>query len=347
LNVGPSVAGLFVIFSLVLFFVAMRNFSLLLLASAQLALAATIDVTVGGTGILAFNPSSVNANVGDVIRFTFHQKNHTVTQSSLATPCSPLASGFDSGFMPVADTQTNNFPVAELTVKQTTPIWAYCRQSTHCQSGMVFAVNPGNNFAAFQAAATGGASPSVSVSSAAAPTATTVPSSTDHRVVVGGTGVIAFNPPNITAQVGDTITFEFHQKNHTVTASSFAAPCVDLFTSSGTPGFDSGFMPVADGATTFPTYVVQVNTTNPIWAFCKQTGHCGQGMVFAANTVESSSKNFAAFQALAVQLNGTSSSANTTSTSPYSSPSSAAWRPAAGSSSIAVVMIFSAAVLLL
>jgi plastocyanin len=106
---------------------------------------------------------------------------------------------------------------------------------------MVFAVNPGDKFAAFQAAATGSASPSsVSSTSAATPTATTVPSSTDHRVVVGGTGVLAFNPPNITAQVGDTITFEFHQKNHTVTASSFAAPCLDLFTSSGTAGFDSG-----------------------------------------------------------------------------------------------------------
>jgi len=329
----------------------MRHFALgsvLLLASAQIALAATIEVTVGGTGILAFTPSSVNANVGDVIQFTFQQKNHTVTQSTLATPCSPLAGGFDSGFMPVASTQTSNFPVAQLTVKDTNPVWAYCRQSTHCQSGMVFAVNPGNNFAAFKAAATGSASPSVSVSSAAAVPTTTVPSSADHRIIVGGTGVIAFNPPNITAQVGDTITFEFHQKNHTVTGSSFAAPCVDLFTSSGTLSFDSGFMPVADGATTFPTYVVQVNNTNPIWAFCRQTGHCGDGMVFAANAVESSSKNFAAFQALAQQLNGTSSSSNSSSTSPYASPSSsAAWRPAVGSSLIAVVLVLSAAILLL
>jgi len=330
----------------------MRHFALgsfFLLASAQIALAATIQVTVGGTGVLAFNPSSVNANVGDVIQFNFQQKNHTVTQSTLTTPCSPLTGGFDSGFMPVASTQTSNFPVAQLTVKDANPIWAYCRQSTHCQSGMVFAVNPGNNFAAFKAAATGSASPSVSASSAAAPSpsATTVPSSTDHRVIVGGTGVIAFNPPNITTQVGDTITFEFQQKNHTVTASSFAAPCVDLFTSSGTPSFDSGFMPVAVGATIFPTYVVQVNNSNPIWAFCRQTGHCGDGMVFAANTVESSPKNFAAFQALAKQLNGTSSSSNSSSTSPYASPSSAAWRPAVGSSSITVVLVLSAAVLLL
>lgn len=320
--------------------------SIFLLASAQLALSANIDVVVGGIGVLKFNPPSVNANVGDVVRFIFQQKNHTVTQSSLDNPCSPLAGGFDSGFMPVPDTQTTNFPTAQLTVQKTTPIWAYCRQSTHCRSGMVFAVNPGNQLAAFQAAATGGtAPPSASSASAAAPTSTGVPSSTDHKVIVGGTGVLAFNPPNITAQVGDTITFEFHQKNHTVTASSFAAPCRDLFSTSGQAGFDSGFMAVADGATTFPTYTVQVNNTTPIWAFCRQANHCGQGMVFAANTVESGSKNFAAFEALAKQLNGTSGSSS--STSPYSSPASGAWRPAVGSSSMAVVLVLSAATLLL
>jgi len=155
-------------------------------------------------------------------------------------------------------------------------------------------------------------------------------------------GVLAFNPPNITAQAGDTITFEFHQKNHTVTASSFDAPCRDLQSSTGTNGFDSGFIPVADGATTFPTYVVQVNDTKPIWAFCRQGTHCGQGMVFAVNTVESGPKNFAAFQALAKQLNGTTSS----TTSPYGTPSGASWR-AVGSSSIAAAVALSVVVLLL
>jgi len=323
--------------------------SIFLLASTRSTLSATIDVTVGGTGILKFDPPSVTANTGDIVRFNFKQKNHTVTQSSLADPCSPLAGGFDSGYMPVPAAQTSNFPIAELTVKDTTPIWAYCRQSTHCKSGMVFAVNPGDKLAAFQAAATGGATPSsVSSTSSAAPTSSSVPTSNDHRVIVGGTGVLAFSPPNITAQVGDTITFEFHQKNHTVTASSFAAPCRDLFSTSGKLGFDSGFMPVADGTTTFPTFTVQVNDTQPIWAFCRQANHCGAGMVFAANTVESSSKNFDAFQALSKQLNGTSSSGSgSSSTSPYSSPSSAAWRPAFGSSSIVVIPVVLAAILLL
>jgi len=322
--------------------------SILLLASAQLALAATLEVTVGGTGILAYNPPFVNASVGDVVTFTFHQKNHTVTQSSFDSPCSPLANGFDSGFMPVGADQTTDFPVAQLTVGQTTPIWVYCRQTGHCQSGMVFAINPGEKLAAFKAAATAGApSPSLtstSTSTSAPSPSATIPISTDHRITVGGPGgVIAFSPANITAQVGDTITFVFQQKNHTATASSFGAPCVDLLSSTAQAGFDSGFMPVAADATTFPTYTVQVNNTTPIWAFCRQTGHCGQGMVFAANAVESSSKSFEAFQALAQQLNGTST---TSSSSPYPSTSSA-WKPVVGFSSMAVVLVLSAAAFLL
>jgi plastocyanin len=261
--------------------------------------------------------------VGDIVRFIFQQKNHTVTQSSFDNPCQPISNGFDTNFVPVPDSQTNDFPVAELQVSRTTPVWAYCRQGNHCTQGMVFAINPGDKFAEFLAKATGAASPAATTSAAvtiqpvptsastgASPTST----SRDHKVVVGGPGVLVFNPANITAQPGDTITFEFHQKNHTVTASSFDAPCRDLASSTGQIGFDSAFQPVTDGAATFPTYTVQVNDTKPIWAFCKQGNHCGQGMVFAANAVESGPKNFAAFQSLAKQLNGTGSS---TQTPPY------------------------------
>lgn len=152
---------------------------------------------------------------------------------------------------------------------------------------MVFAVNPGNQFAAFQAAAEGNTTATASTSAAtgavtvtatvtvnnggqtltttygsypgsAQPTSST---SQDHKIVVGGNGIIAFNPPNITAQPGDTITFQFEQKNHTVTQSNFAQPCRQLAQTSttGQIGFNSGFMPVAANATDFPTFTVQVN----------------------------------------------------------------------------------------
>jgi plastocyanin len=180
---------------------------------------------------------------------------------------------------------------------------------------MVFAVNPGDQFEAFKAAATGGVPAGSSTVSGqptgSYPSATpTTSSSTDHRIIVGGPGKLAFEPSNIAAQAGDTVTFEFRQKNHTVTASTFAAPCraLSLTSTTGEIGFDSGFMAVADGATSFPTYTIQVNDTKPIWSYCRQGNHCGQGMVFSVNAVENGPQNFAAFQAQAMQLNGTGQS---------------------------------------
>jgi plastocyanin len=300
-------------------------------------------IIVGGPGILQFNPNQVNAAVGDTVTFSFKQKNHTATQSTLQNPCQALAGGFDSGFIPVDDANTNGpFPAAQFTVQDTNPVWVYCRQANHCQQGMVFAINPGNNFAAFQAAATGGAassatpsatSPSivtvtatvtVSDGSAVATTygsypgsaAPTSGASTTHQVVVGGTGKLYYDPSNITAQVGDVIQFQFQQKNHTVTQSTFSTPCRSLTSTStsGQIGFDSGFVPVADGVTTFPTWSFTVNDTAPIWAYCKQGNHCGAGMVFSVNSVESGPNNFATFEANAKEQNGTTSATSSAAT---------------------------------
>ncbi|KIK95730.1 hypothetical protein PAXRUDRAFT_826712 [Paxillus rubicundulus Ve08.2h10] len=297
---------------------------------SSLAHAAQLNVVVGG-GSLKFDPEFVTANPGDTVIFTFKQANHTATQSTLANPCSMVPGGFDSGYMPVAASNTNGpFPAAEFTVQDTNPVWVYCKQANHCQQGMVFAINPGSQFAAFQAAATGGstttsfpvttetsqpatgpASITTTVSGSATPSSIV---STDHKVVVGGSS-LTFTPSNISAQVGDTVTFQFMQKNHTATQSTFANPCRDLTSTStsGQVGFDSGYIPVSAGATTTPVYTIQINDTSPVWVYCKQTGHCGQGMVFSVNAVESSADNYAAFRARAMQLNGTGTS---TSASP-------------------------------
>lgn len=42
-------------------------------------------------------------------------------------------------------------------------------------------------------------------------------SPTNHIITVGGPGKLFYSPSNITANVGDTVTFNFQQKNHTVT----------------------------------------------------------------------------------------------------------------------------------
>jgi plastocyanin len=161
--------------------------------------------------------------------------------------------------MPVDASNTNGpFPAAVFNVQDTNPVWVYCKQANHCQQGMVFAINPGSQFAAFQAAAMGGSTATSSpAATATAPTSTPTGSSTvtsavgsasptstmatDHKVVVGGS-TLTFTPANITAQVGDTVTFQFMQKNHTATQSTFADPCRALTSTStsGQIGFDSG-----------------------------------------------------------------------------------------------------------
>lgn len=135
------------------------------------------------------------------------------------------------------------------------------------------------------------------------------------KVVVGGPGKLAFDPPRVSAQPRDTIVFEFREKNHTITQSLFADPCRRANINNEL-GFDSGFFPVAADATSFPTWNLTINDTAPIWAYCRQGNHCGAGMVFAINSDESSGRNYEAFKSLAQQLNGTSanSSAPTTST---------------------------------
>lgn len=74
-------------------------------------------------------------------------------------------------------------------------------------------------------------------------------------------------------------------------------------------------MAVAANSTDFPTFSVTVNTTDPLWFYCRQhapdgSSHCGAGMVFAVNPVQTSARNFTAFANLAAALNGT----NATST---------------------------------
>jgi plastocyanin len=145
-----------------------------------------------------------------------------------------------------------------------------------------------------------------------------------HKVVVGGTGILKFDPPFVSALPRDTVVFEFHQKNHTVTQSSFDDPCRKL-NSTGLTGFDSGFMPVADGTNEFPTWNYTVTDTAPVWAYCRQktpASHCGAGMVFAINSDESSGRNFAAYQKVAQALNGTAAAAAAPSATPAGSSAS-------------------------
>jgi len=138
------------------------------LAAAAVAAAQnqSIMVAVGAAmtasgGAFQFMPNSINATNNSVITFTFSgiPGNHSVTQSSFAAPCTPLAGGFDSGWI-LIESATTPLPQWNLTITDdSTPLWFFCKQllpSPHCNVGMVGGINikPGaNSITAFQQAA--------------------------------------------------------------------------------------------------------------------------------------------------------------------------------------------------
>jgi len=136
--------------------------------------AANITVKVGEGGGLTFSPESVTANQGDIVSFQFLTKNHSVTQSSFTDPCTRLTTptlGIDSDYQPVP-TDATMIPQWSFTVvNASAPLWFFCKQGTHCKSGMVFAVNPSadKTFEAFKARATGGTPSSSTGSSSTSP----------------------------------------------------------------------------------------------------------------------------------------------------------------------------------
>jgi plastocyanin len=108
-------------------------------------------VQVGGpNGSLAFYPSNIKAQPGDLVQFQFHPKNHSVAQSTFDQPCVPIQNiqanktdAFYSGFMPTNASlgATANVLTYTIRVKDEKPVWFYCTQGRHCQAGMVGAIN--------------------------------------------------------------------------------------------------------------------------------------------------------------------------------------------------------------
>ncbi|TFK22263.1 hypothetical protein FA15DRAFT_695849 [Coprinopsis marcescibilis] len=123
-----------------------------------------------------------------------------------------------------------------------------------------------------------------------------------HEVQVGPNGQFRYDPPQIWAHPHETVRFIFNPKNHTVTQSAFDPPCVGL-----EGGFRTGFIPVPSAEDKVSIdFKVPENGGKPLWFYCGQTGHCGDGMVFAINAPGAPSEfSFEAHQALAIARNGT------------------------------------------
>ncbi|PAV24380.1 hypothetical protein PNOK_0144800 [Pyrrhoderma noxium] len=119
-----------------------------------------VNIDVAFQGTFTFNPANVSAPNGTIVTFFFPNAGlqHSVTQSSFANPCTPLAAnettgapaGFSSGF------QENTQFSINITNDQI-PIWFHCAMPLHCGMGMVGSINANesspNNFTAFKAAA--------------------------------------------------------------------------------------------------------------------------------------------------------------------------------------------------
>jgi plastocyanin len=108
-----------------------------------------------------------------------------------------------------------------------------------------------------------------------------VDASQNHQVTVGENTQLKFVPEFLNAQIGDTVTYTFFSKNHSVTQSSFTDPCHPL-----AGGFFSGFTPTSSNTVASETtWTITINDTKPIWAYCGQTNgnHCQSGMVHAIN----------------------------------------------------------------
>jgi plastocyanin len=82
---------------------------------------------------------------------------------------------------------------------------------------------------------TASSSSSASSTSSSSASSTSSGSSTIHTVAVGSGGLV-FSPDTITAAAGDQVQFVFSGLNHTVTQSTFNAPC-----NPSSEGFFSGF----------------------------------------------------------------------------------------------------------
>lgn len=149
----------------------------------------------------------------------------TPSRSSHTIPRSNLVGEFNS----------TDFPTYEIVINNTKPIWFYCSQANHCVNGMVGAINANASsnmsFTDFQELAmnSGIINPVIppiesgtnetlfvlpSASSGNA-TGTSAAPVTTHTITVGNkNGSLTYNPPNISADIGDTVSFRFMPKNH-------------------------------------------------------------------------------------------------------------------------------------
>ena len=109
----------------------------------------TVTVGLGNGKTLRFDPPYLPyVPAGSKIHFDFRAANHTLTESSLADPCTKLTtpSAIDTGFSNFNPMDVPGLKSFELEVTGSESRYFYCKQAnktpkSHCGKGMVFGLN--------------------------------------------------------------------------------------------------------------------------------------------------------------------------------------------------------------
>ncbi|KAK0731085.1 hypothetical protein B0H67DRAFT_548906 [Lasiosphaeris hirsuta] len=123
---------------------------------------------------------------------------------------------------------------------------------------------------------------STATSSSARGTSTKGPQTIEISV---GALLHQFSPDNVTANVGDTIRFNFYPGGHRVARAEYKIPCIPYeYTGANKKGFWSGVFSPQTIQNPPPHYDVVVNDTEPIFFYCGAPASCTDyGMVGVIN----------------------------------------------------------------
>jgi len=91
-------------------------------------------------GVLRYVPFTLNASVGDTVKFIWGANNHTVTKSSELALCNKTSD------QPFASGEQNKTFVFTQVVNDTNPTFFYCGTPTHCEKGMFGIINAPNAY---------------------------------------------------------------------------------------------------------------------------------------------------------------------------------------------------------
>ncbi|OJD13532.1 hypothetical protein AJ78_06016 [Emergomyces pasteurianus Ep9510] len=257
-----------------------------------------VDVGTFG-GEVKFVPNQIDALIGDTVFFNFLAKSHSLTQSDFKTPCTSNGR-FDTGLNQANPKNESGLFVIPFHVKTEQPQWFYCKQQgppNHCGKGMVFGLNPAGKMDKFiqNAIAQNGADKVPDPASGTYPAQQTVTAGLDK----GKT--LRYSPeylPHVTK--GSKIHFDFRAANHTLTESSFDAPCTPL---RKRHAIDTGFNHAnPDDIPNLKPFHFTAHSNKPRYFYCRQgsgtaKSHCANGMVFAINVNQ---EKFTEFQARAM-----------------------------------------------